>query len=198
MEYHGWAMTQDPPDPFPELMIRYQAGDQAAFDEIYRLSVRSIESYLSRWARSTSRDDLVQETYLQVHRARRTYRPDLPFRPWLFSIARHVALWAARTRQRRWSKEIGMDQYPEKTTEEPRSDFLLRRQIEMAIERLPANQREVVWLSQVEGMSSAEISSVIGVTPGAIKVRLHRANIKLRSWLEAIAPGGGMKEEGVD
>ena len=185
-------------DPFPELMIRYQGGDQSAFDEIYRLTVGSLESYLGRWARSAARDDLVQETYLQVHRARRTYRPELPFRPWLYAIARHVALWALRTRRRRWSREIGVEVYPEETTAEPQPDVLMRRRLEEAIARLPANQQEVVWLAQVEGMSSAEISRVIGVTPGAIKVRLHRANMKLRSWLASIAPGNGMKEEGVD
>ncbi len=190
--------NDDPSDPFPELMIRYQGGDQSAFDEIYRLTVGSLESYLGRWARSTARDDLVQETYLQVHRARRTYRPELPFRPWLYAIARHVALWAQRTRRRRWSREIGVEVYPEETTAEPQPDVLMRRRLEEAIARLPANQQEVVWLAQVEGMSSAEISRVIGVTPGAIKVRLHRANMKLRSWLASIAPGNGMKEEGVD
>ena len=184
-------------DPLPGLMARYQAGDLAAFDEIYRLTVGAVEGYLGRWARSTAREDLVQETYLQVHRARRTYRPGLPFRPWLFSIARHVALWAARTRRRRWSREIGVEEYPENAAAEPGTDFLMRRKLEEAIARLPANQREVVWLSQVEGMTSAEISRVIGVTPGAIKVRLHRANMKLRVWLESLAPGS-LKENGVD
>lgn len=185
-------------DPFPDLMIRYQGGDQSAFDEIYRLTVAGLESYLGRWARSAARDDLVQETYLQMHRARRTYRPELPFRPWLYAIARHVALWSLRTRRRRWSREIGVEEYPEKTTTEPQPDVLMRRRLEEAIARLPANQQEVVWLAQVEGMSSAEISRVVGATPGAIKVRLHRANARLRSWLEALAPRGGPKEEGID
>ncbi len=190
--------NDEPSDPFPELMIRYQGGDHSAFDEIYQLTVGSLESYLGRWARSTARDDLVQETYLQVHRARRTYRPELPFRPWLYAIARHVALWALRTHRRRWSREIGVEVYPEETTAKPQPDVLMRRRLEEAIARLPANQQEVVWLAQVEGMNSAEISRVIGVTPGAIKVRLHRANMKLRSWLASIAPGNGMKEEGID
>ena len=192
-------MAEDPVDPFPDLMVRYQAGDEFAFEEIYRLTVDTVSGYLGRWARSTSRDDLVQETYLQVHRARRTYRPDLPFRPWLFSIARHVALWAARTRKRRWSREIGMDNYPEKASVEPQSDFLMRRRVEEAIAGLPANQREVVWLAQIEGMSSGEMSRVIGVTPGAIKVRLHRANMKLRAALDSLSPGRRLtKEDGID
>lgn len=185
-------------DPFPDLMVRYQGGDQSAFDEIYRLTIAGLERYLGRWARAAERDDLVQGTYLQVHRARRTYRPELPFRPWLYAIARHVALWSRRTRRRRWSREIGVEEYPEQPTAAPQPDALLRRRLEEAIARLPAGQREVVWLAQVEGMSSAEISRVTGATQGAIKVRLHRANAKLRSWLETLAPGGDLKEKGID
>ncbi len=183
-------------DPLPVLMVRYQSGDQSAFEEIYRLTVDSIESYLRRWADATGRPDLVQETYLQVHRARRTYRPDLPFRPWLFAIARHVALWSLRTQKRRWSREVGVDRFPETAPlETPEPDVLARRRLEEALARLPAEQREVVWLAQVEGMSSVEISKVTGSTPGAIKVRLHRANHKLRSWLSAVAPGREEVEE---
>jgi len=179
-------------------MVRYQGGDESAFDEIYRLTVGRLEGYLGRWARSKARDDLVQETYLQVHRARRTYRPELPFLPWLYAIARHVALWSLRTRRRRWSREIGVDAYPETTATEPQGDVLMRQRLEEAIARLPANQQEVVYLAQIEGMSSAEISKVIGATPGAIKVRLHRANMKLRSLLEPLAPTDKLKEERID
>lgn len=81
---------------------------------------------------------------------------------------------------------------------EPQPDALMRRRLEEAISRLPANQQEVVWLAQVEGMSSTEISRVIGATPGAIKVRLHRANLKLRSWLESLAPAGALREKEID
>ena len=92
-------------DPLAELMVRYQAGDQSASERIYYLTVNAVERYLERWADSARHADLVQETYLQVHRARRTYRRQLPFRPWLFSIARHVGFCASRSRRRRWSRE---------------------------------------------------------------------------------------------
>ena len=185
-------------DPLPDLMVRYQAGDHAAFEELYRLTVDSVESYLRRRADPRTSADLVQETYLRVHRARRTYRPDLPFRPWLFAIARHVALQVARTRRRRWSREVVVEPFPEPASPLPETDVLARRLLEEALARLPPAQREVVLLAQVEGMSSVEISKVIGVTPGAIKVRLHRANRRLKAWVSDAAAPGGVKETGVD
>ncbi len=93
-------------DPLADLMVRYQAGDQSASERIYYLTVNAVERYLELWADSARHADLVEETYLQVHRARRTYRPQLPFRPWLFAIARHVGSSAPRSRRRRWSREV--------------------------------------------------------------------------------------------
>lgn len=177
-------MADETDDLLPGLMARYQSGDGSAFEDIYRLTVGSVEGYMARWAKAKDRDDLVQETYLQVHRARRTFRPGLPFRPWLFAIARHVALGAIRTHRRRWAKEVGVDVYPEAPEPPPEPDPWSRSRLEAALERLSPEMREVVWLARVEGMSSVEIGKVVGATPGAIKVRLHRANRKLREWLE--------------
>ena len=70
-------------------MQRYQAGDEDAFTELYRLTAPAIHRYLTRWVDFSKAGDLLQETYLQMHRARRTYRAELPFRPWLYAIARN-------------------------------------------------------------------------------------------------------------
>lgn len=191
-------MTQTSEDPFPELMVLYQQGDESAFEEIYRRTVDSVSCYLRRWSEGAARADLVQETYLQVHRARRTYRPEYPFRPWLLAIARHVALGAVRTRSRRWSREVGVEELPERMASAAEPDVLERRRLEEALSRLPADQREVVWLAQVEGMNSAEISRVTGATAGAIRVRLHRANRKLRELLGATSHVRAVEEEEVD
>ena len=98
-------MTTEGEDPLAALMARYQAGDAAAFDEIYRLTADSIEAFLRQWTSPSAAKDLVQETYLRMLQARRSFRPELPFRPWLYSIARHVAQDARRTYARRWSKD---------------------------------------------------------------------------------------------
>ena len=171
-------------DRLSGLMARYQSGDAAAFEEIYSLTVGAVRTCLSGTAGrgGASLGDLVQETYLQVHRARRSYRPATPLRPWLFAIARHVALQAERTHRRKWARHVIQELSGiEGPSESP--DVIGKRHLTEAMAKLPPAQRQVVWLARVEGMTSAEISRMIGVSAGAVKVRLHRAERKLISWL---------------
>lgn len=171
-------------------MHRYQAGEEAAFTELYRLTSPAIDRYLRRWVDPVKAGDLLQETYLQVHRARRTYRPELPFRPWLYAIARHVAQQSLRTHARRTAREVQPDESFDVEVSSGESRLAARDELEKALDKLPAEQREAVWLAEVEGLTSAEISRLTGATEGAIRVRLHRANRKLRTWLRP-AEGAG-------
>lgn len=191
-------MTSPGHDRLPELMARYQAGDLEAFEEIYRETVHEVERYLARHAEASGCADLVQEVYLQVHRARRTYRTDLPFRPWLMAIARHVALMATRRWRRRSRPEVLVGELPETPSPAVEPDVLGRRELARAVGRLSPEQREAVRLAHVEGLTSAEIGRLTGATPGAVKVRLHRAHLRLRSWF-GVASGKneqGEKDEG--
>jgi RNA polymerase sigma-70 factor (ECF subfamily) len=175
-------------DPLSDLMARYQAGDFAAFEEIYRETVQEVGQYLARHAAASDCSDLVQEVYLRVHQARRAFRQDLPFRPWLFAISHHVALMAARRRRRKSGREVQVDDYPEPAASalEREPDILGQRQLSRAIQRLPPEQREVLRLAHVEDLTSIEIGRLVGATPGAVKVRLHRARLRLRGWLGAV------------
>ena len=74
-----------------ELMIRYQGGDETAFEEIYGRYGKKIYGFLMR--RLTNPDtsaELFQETFLRLHRGRSLYRPDMPFKPWLYTIANNL------------------------------------------------------------------------------------------------------------
>ena len=83
-----------------ELMREYQAGRFEAFDEIYASVAPALRRYLLSQARDAAKaDDLVQETFLQMHRARHTYDPSFPLMPWAMAIARHVWLMDCRTRR---------------------------------------------------------------------------------------------------
>jgi len=127
-------------------------------------------------------EDVFQDTLMAVHRARHTYDPSRPFEPWLFAIARHVALQAERTHRRKWARHVIQELSGiEGPSESP--DVIGKRHLTEALAKLPPAQRQVVWLARVEGMTSAEISRMIGVSAGAVKVRLHRAERKLISWL---------------
>src|SRR5687768_11648058 len=90
-----------------ERMREYQAGRFEAFDEIYASVAPALRRYLLSQARDAAKaDDLVQETFLQMHRARHTYDPSLPLMPWAIAIARHVWLMDCRTRSRRpWAPD---------------------------------------------------------------------------------------------
>lgn len=173
---------------YASLMRRYQAGDEEAFAELYRGTCEAMRRYLARWVAPSRVGDLVQETYLQVHRARRTYRPELPFRPWLYAIARHVAQQALRTHARRTAREVQPDDGFDLPTPSAEGQMLARDELEQALAHLPLEQREAVWLAQVEGLTSAEISRLTGASEGAIRVRIHRANQKLRNLLRGPLP----------
>ncbi|MBP7149063.1 MAG: RNA polymerase sigma factor [Acidobacteria bacterium] len=165
------------------LMQRFQAGDEAAFGELYGLCAGPLTSYLQRWVRGDRPDDLVQETFLRVIRARQTYQRGAPFRPWLFAIARHVALDMSRKRTRRGRREVAVDVLPERGVAPQAEAHVDAQRVAELLELLPENQREVVWLARVEGLTSVEIARVVGASPGAVKVRLHRATMRLRELL---------------
>src|SRR5687767_8901466 len=86
-----------------ELMKAYQAGDLGAFERLYAALVDDVGRYFSNATRNRGMaEDLVQDTFLEMHRARRTYNPPLPVRPWVFGIARNVL---ARSRRTAWIRE---------------------------------------------------------------------------------------------
>jgi RNA polymerase sigma-70 factor, ECF subfamily len=86
------------------LMIRYQGGSLEAFEEIYAQLAPGVRRYLSHLAgRSEIADDLLQETFLQMHRSRAAYNPEYAVRPWVFGLARNVFLMNRRA-ARNWAK----------------------------------------------------------------------------------------------
>ena len=176
------------------LMQRWQEGDTAAFDEIYLSTAGAVTGYLGRWFGSGGAADLVQETYLRVLEARRTYRTDMPFRPWLFAVARHVALDAYRRRRRGSDREFVPEEMPEIPVKAPAEEHMDGARLLAAARKLPPNQHEVVWLARVEGMTSVEIGKIVGASPGAVKVRLHRATAKLKAMLGDAGRGAGRSE----
>jgi RNA polymerase sigma factor (sigma-70 family) len=173
-------MAPDSSDRLAQLMTRFQSGDGAAFEALYRLTTGSVEAYLRRFTRGGPVDDLAQETYLQVLRARRAYRPQVPFLPWLLAIARHVALRQRRTHARRWAREVASEAHMAAAVAPLPTDGASRLDLERALGELAPQEQELVWLAWVEGFTGAEIAAVTGLTAGAVKVRLHRLGKRLR------------------
>ena len=174
-------------------MQRYQDGDAAAFRELYALVAPRLLGYLLKMARSRAvADDLLQQTFLKVHRARATYVRGADPIPWIYSIAHRTFIDETR-RSKRAVVQPGGDDVPEipagltgesdERRDEPRVDPELAREALDALAELPAPQREAVVLTKLDGKSVAEAAAIAGTTVGAMKVRAHRGYEALRKLL---------------
>jgi RNA polymerase sigma-70 factor (ECF subfamily) len=177
------------------LMARYQDGDAGAFRQLYAQVAPRLLGYLLKMARSRAvADDLLQQTFLKVHRARAAYVRGADPLPWIYSIAHRTFIDETR-RKKRAIVNVGTDAegtLPEVpatitgdavgATEEPVDNEATKAALD-ALAQLPAQQREAVVLTKLEGKSVAEAAEIAGTTVGAMKVRAHRGYEALRKLL---------------
>jgi RNA polymerase sigma-70 factor (ECF subfamily) len=133
--------------------------------------------------------DLVQQTFLQLHRGRRDYHAGRPLRPWLMTIARNVLRDRIRYERRR-PPAVSLDQAlaPEANPGvEHRAE--LRQEIDAAMEKLPGGLRQLIHARFLDNESLDRIAERLGISKGAAKVRLHRAVSALRGILEEAGHG---------
>lgn len=173
-------------------MARYAAGDDAAFGEVYDALAPRLFGYLVRQTREQSRaEDIVQQTFLQMHRARGSFVPGAEVVPWAFAIARRLLIDSYRRGRREVlatppaSGEDGPSDCDEPVSPDPAADDLvqasqLAARIHAELARLPETQRVAFELLKEEGLSLAEAAQVLGTTVSAVKLRAHRAYEALR------------------
>lgn len=168
------------------LMTAYVGGDADAFDRLFmRWAPRLRTVYLRSGLTADVADDLVQQCFLHVHRARADYDRDRRVHPWILTIALNLRRQLFRRRGRK--PEEGLDV----ETAEPRAPAIdldapfVAAAVRKALDKLPDPHREVIVLHWFEGMSFAEIAVVLGGTTTAFKVRAHRGYRRLRAELEA-------------
>jgi RNA polymerase sigma-70 factor, ECF subfamily len=168
-----------------ELMAAYQAGDGAAFATLYREVSGPLLGYLRSLTRDATRaEDLLQETFLQIHRVRHTFDPARPAKPWLYAIAHNVFLMNRRAAARLGRHEgLAEEELPDIPIPAEVESLADRDQVQRAVARLPADRREAVLLHHVLGLSFQEVGAVQGVSAGAAKVRAHRGMVELRELL---------------
>jgi RNA polymerase sigma-70 factor (ECF subfamily) len=172
-------------------MAGYLEGRIDAFDGLYAALGPRIRSYLLAQCRDRSvADDLVQDTFMQLHRSRRTYQPGRPVTPWVFAIARHVFLMHRRSagRRIRFHETLAAEAL---ATERPRDTAgVLADADEMraALDAIPADQRRALVMHHVEGWSFAEIAARLGIRVNAAKTRAFRGMRKLRALTAAAEP----------
>ncbi len=174
-------------------MIAYQRGELSAFEQLYSELAPKLRGYLSwlTWNPMLA-EDLLQETFLQIHRSRRTYVPPRPVQPWAFAIARHVFLMERRASARRAKFETGqLEQLPEIPVPPAIEQLGTRAAICNALARLGDDRREAVLLHHVWGFSFGEIGAMLGIREGTAKLRAYRAINALRDMLSSETPSGG-------
>lgn len=167
------------------LMAEYQAGSVEAFDCLHDAVAPDLRAYLCALTRDASRaDDLLQETFLQIHRARAAHMPGEPVRPWVFAIAKRVFLMYRRSSARRAGYEDRVAAERVERAEPAGADQLhARQQVEAALRQAPPAGRRVFVLHHLLGFSFKEIGAKLGIEPGTAKIRSSRAARFMRALL---------------
>jgi RNA polymerase sigma-70 factor (ECF subfamily) len=170
-------------------MVRYQQADpDAPRALIVALSPALLRLFRSQAAIREQAEDLLQETWMRLHRVRHTYRPGEPVLPWVYAIARRVGIDGYRRTRCITAHETSMDVLPEKPTHvETRSTLPA---FDALVADLPEAHREVVTLMKVKGLSLEEVARATSCTVGAVKQKAHRAYGRLRKLLETRAVEG--------
>ena len=163
------------------------SGYQQADEEAARALIEKVTPLLLRyfWAHAFHRrfaEDLLQDTWMRIHKARHTYRRGEPVLPWIFAIARHVGQDNYRRARRVEIREAQLDVLPETAAS---SSNVLRDVPDMdaILAELPASQREVIVMLKVSGMTIEEIARATSSSAGSVKQKAHRAYRKLRNIL---------------
>jgi RNA polymerase sigma-70 factor (ECF subfamily) len=182
-------------DPDVRLMIRVRDDEPGAFEEM-------VESYQHRLVtvlhhlvgNGAEAEDLAQEAFLRVYRARKKYRARSRFSTWLFTIANNLALNSLRGKQRRATvslpatdsgplgprpaEQLVRDHGPQPSQRLQQFELALR--VQQALEGLNERQRTAVVLNKFEDMNYAEIGEVMNLSTKAVKSLLNRARANLR------------------
>ncbi len=162
-------------------MAEAQRGDANAYGALLDDIGPMLMNFLRRRVRNAEdAQDVYQEIFMALHRARHTYQPTRPLEPWLFAIARRVLTDHQRRRVKRHAYETLVDALPEVSVE---SDAHLKPQLEQAVRVLSPDQRRALELLRVEGLPIETAARRAGTSVGALKVRAHRAYKVLRQLL---------------
>ena len=173
------------------LMLAFRDGDVRAFDALFRRWSGPLLRYLERMVRdAAAAEELVQEAFLRVHRARERYVPKARFSTWLYRIATNLALnELRRPRVRELHSSTDSDAAaPLRAATAAVDDVVDARRMGAAVERelaqLPERQRAALWLTAVEGLSYAEVAGALEVSEQAVKALVHRARTALAGKLK--------------
>ena len=169
------------------LMVRYQGGSLEAFQELYAQVAPGVRRYLSHLAAGSEiADDLLQETFLQMHRSRTAYSPNYAVKPWIFGLARNVFLMNRRA-ARQWAKlHESREDLPEFPVLPDADRLGSQDEIRRGLAHLSPDQAEALLLHHEWGFSFEEIAGMLGITAAAARARASRGMADLRVALNTV------------
>lgn len=176
------------------LMLAWAAGDLPSFEQLYARHRARLYRYLLRQLRQPAlADDVFQDVWQRVIAARGEWKPDASFATWLYRIAhnRMTDHWRARPHRppAPANADERMARIPDPNTpERTLSEFEQRRTLQLALDQLPPEQREVLMLRLEQELTLEQIAAITGVGRETVKSRLRYAMDKLRGRLSDAAP----------
>lgn len=168
-----------------DLMIQLQGGDETALAMLMDRYKAPVFGFLNRRVGPDDADDLFQETWIRVVRARSRFDPKRRFSTWLFQIANNLCRDLGR---RRAVRRRAMGEQLAQAEQQPRSQAPApvgeRQDVMRRLDALPGRLREVLVLRYYQDLQEGEIAEVLGIPRGTVKSRLHAATWALRSAAE--------------
>jgi RNA polymerase sigma-70 factor, ECF subfamily len=182
-------------DLLVDLMRRYQQADAHAADQLVLTASPILARYLHSLVDTPRQvEDLLQECWLRIHRARASYRPGEPVLPWMLSVARHTRVDYFRKWKRSSGRESSIDAMTHHPAKDPQPEIqrhLEAGEILRMVRQLPHSQREVILMMKVADMSVEEVARATGSTRSAVKQKAYRAYQTLRKMLAQTHAGAG-------
>jgi RNA polymerase sigma-70 factor (ECF subfamily) len=182
-------------DPDRELVVRWQGGDDSAFEVLVERHQRRVFRLLMRMMGTREEaEDVSQETFLSLHRHGKRFRAEARFSTFVYRVAANAALnrrrslGRARTRSNRFAvTQAAGDNLPyaPRDPEDATLGNELSQKVRDALQDLQPSLRMPVVLYDIEGLAYGEIAEILGVAEGTIKSRIHRARKALREQLQS-------------
>jgi RNA polymerase sigma-70 factor (ECF subfamily) len=183
-------------DPDRDLIVRWQAGDESAFEELIRRHESRVYRLLYRMMGSKEdAEDLTQETFLSLHRHGHRFRAEAKFSTFVYRVAANAALNRRRTLGRGRARvdklkvrQAAGDDLPSspRNPEDSALGAELSGHVKEALDTLSPSLRMPVILYDIEGLAYGEIAKVLGIAEGTVKSRIHRARQSLRGHLKGL------------
>ncbi len=175
------------------LVAQFQAGRPDAFDDLMKRYKGQIYAYLLRSVKNyEDAEELTIEVFFKAYRALDTWKPQARFSTWLYKIAHNLSIDFHRAKSRRQTYSLDDDEFsineptaadlwsnPEWEIEEKDRHRVIRE----AIDQLSPKQKAVFMLNRYQGLQIKEITEVLGMAEGTVKIHLHRAVKKLQTLL---------------